>query len=204
MTDLKEFNKFIIKEFKKEKDIDLKAVDNYPSNIFYECEINNIFQNYIIGIGLQYHSTGSRLSYKDYSGQYATDFLNEALMFSIYYHKKSIVLFNYFEIRPLISYNLLLSYLEIIEKNQIYNNMIQNKMKTHATSHSISVGADLNKNIYGLKMGIRISYLIDLNYFAPFLGGEYYIDNTEYYLSVDKKTIKSQWGGLKIALTMEI
>jgi hypothetical protein len=69
MTELKDFNNYIIDNLP----VNAKIVDNFPFTPFYECNLLYNFNKIFIGVSYSYHSTGSRISYIDYSGEIKID-----------------------------------------------------------------------------------------------------------------------------------
>ncbi|SCD20390.1 hypothetical protein PSM36_1570 [Proteiniphilum saccharofermentans] len=67
--------------------IGAKNVDNFPAqNMIHVIDIGYLFEQHEFGLkGGGYHSTGGKLSLKDYSGEYANRFIVNGVRAGIYY-----------------------------------------------------------------------------------------------------------------------
>jgi hypothetical protein len=70
MTELKNLNNEFIESYV----VPLATIDDFPGRIFFDFRIARpVNDNMDIGLIYQYHSTGSRMGYKDYSGSTYVD-----------------------------------------------------------------------------------------------------------------------------------
>jgi hypothetical protein len=79
MNSTKEFNDDISSglPFKTE------LTTNFPPYFFYKAEVLHCFKNFALGVNVSSTSTGSRLSYADYSGSYKLDNVQHGLFAGI-------------------------------------------------------------------------------------------------------------------------
>lgn len=71
MLDLKDLNTLIKKSFP----FTTEMVSDFPSHIYYKPSVIIKFNRFGVGMNYEFLSTGSRISGKDYSGEFRTDFL---------------------------------------------------------------------------------------------------------------------------------
>ena len=85
--------------------IGAKNVGNFPSqNIIHVIDIGYLFEKHEFGVkGDGYHSTGGKLSLKDYSGEYANRFIVNGIRAGIYY-KNYFFTYENREEKPLFSF----------------------------------------------------------------------------------------------------
>jgi hypothetical protein len=69
MSDLKDLNKSIISSVP----FDTKLVSDFPGYWYYQPALKLAFKKFGIGLSYSYNSTGSRISGKDYSGEFRFD-----------------------------------------------------------------------------------------------------------------------------------
>lgn len=84
MSELKDFQDYLKNEVAVSFPLNLTASKNFPPNIFYHGNILFAISKIITtGIGYGYYTTGSRLSYSDYSGYYYIDLITTGNAFRI-------------------------------------------------------------------------------------------------------------------------
>lgn len=69
METLKYVNSFVLENLP----VEAKVVDNFPMTFFYEGNITYNFKVIHVGASYSYHTSGSRISYFDYSGEIKMD-----------------------------------------------------------------------------------------------------------------------------------
>lgn len=69
MTDMKELNSAIFPEF------DARLVSDFPPYVFFQPALKFSWIRFSLGLEYSYQSTGSRISAKDYSGEYRFDMM---------------------------------------------------------------------------------------------------------------------------------
>lgn len=69
MDNLKPFNDYV----KEVIPFETKIVSNFPPYFYYQPMVSLRVKAFQVGVGYAFHSTGSRVSSKDYSGEYSFD-----------------------------------------------------------------------------------------------------------------------------------
>lgn len=196
MKTLQKLQNDIIIQKIKDYHVDYKTVENYPGNVFFAGEARYQYKsNHFIGVGYQYHSTAARLSYKDYSGELRTDLLNETSIFYLLYNRKYIVTEN-FAITLLINYNLLFTNMDFIDYTQLGDDITTEKIKCNSFAHALSVGFDFSQTIDAFEIGLRISFLHDMNNLL--ISGDYFYDRGG--KSETFGETEAEWNGIRAGL----
>ncbi|MDD5766122.1 MAG: hypothetical protein PHW79_07760 [Candidatus Marinimicrobia bacterium] len=193
MDDLKDF----FKEYKSEYPVPVKTTANFPPWFDYQVQIIKLQINQDIRIGpfIEYASTGSRLHYKDYSGEIRTDFLvnhiGGGIMLDVATsHRKKIVPVVYTGI----SYHK--THAKMTESIRIYDE--EEKQSINLTSTNIIIDQ-------GVGFEMTYKYFI----FAPYIGYQIQIDEKPLHLkgnpkaqfgTEDTDAVGVNWTGLRFGI----
>jgi hypothetical protein len=190
MNDLKEMNHAYLKSLP----VEARLTDDFPAHPFY-----NLFLTYTgntpfyVGLGLSFASTGSRVSYKDYSGMLQFD--NVLTMWAPAI--RTGVLLTGEKIR--ISAENDLGYAFSTLKNTDILMTMNEESKYRASSIQSEPGiratATMGKAVLSLKAG----YLVDMK------GNNRMIGERDVYLKTSSnKNIKTDWSGFRLGLSVGI
>lgn len=163
---------------------DAKVVDDYPGFLYFRPEIYFKFGNgALFGLGFGYNSTGSRIAYSDYSGEYEADLIVSAyslrlIMGGYFINKTKFGAGAYFQIEPNLSQYKVEEYLQIYDVTQ-YD---QSKTK--------------NYNI-NLELGLNSYYQISNRFFGNLNAGYCFY---EIYDLFNNNAPTMDWRGLRISL----
>lgn len=187
MDGLKELNSNIIKSLP----LEAKITDNFPNQPFLSGSI--VYQNdnpVYYGISVGYYTTGSRISYKDYSGELKIDNIISAytpgMLIGANLTNKILTL------KGEVNLAFSMSKLEIVEK--ILNET--DELNLESNSFQLEPRIRLTYFWNNFEFGLRSGYLIDF-------GSKYNLeDNPDAFLENDEnKAIKSNWSGLRIGIS---
>jgi hypothetical protein len=156
MRDLKNINKILPGELP----FDTKTVANFPPFIYYSVVVKKLIGNMNLGIVYLFQSTGSRISGKDYSGEYRFDMLTNSSAPGIYseyiWPSTGKSRLSYFSI-----FGVTFSRLKINEFLTVLNeNVTDETYRFKATNYYIEAGFSYDYPVKFLKIGINAGYLI--------------------------------------------
>ena len=180
MTELKESRDKSVERLP----FDAKVVDDYPGYLYFRPEINFIFRNGAsFGLGLGYNSTGSRIAYSDYSGEYEADLIVSAysvrlIMGGYFINKIKYGAGAYFQIEPNHSQY------KVEEYIRIYDDTQYDQYET------------VNYNI-NLELGLNSYYQISNRLYGNFNAGYSFY---EIYDLFNDKAPTMDWKGLRISI----
>lgn len=188
MNGLKKFNRDIISSLP----VNPKVVDDFPSQPYIEGSI--VYHNtnpMYLGLSFGYHSTGSRISYKDYSGELKID--NVLSAYSPGIVVGAIITDKVLVLKSEANFSYSISNLEIIE--QILSEKDQLKLESH--SFQLEPRIRLTYLLNEFEFGLRGGYLIDF-------GGKYSLEgNPDSFLeNGEDDAIKSNWSGIRFGLSV--
>ena len=194
MSDLKGLNQKNLKRLPFEA----KVVSDFPPYWTYRPAVLVKFNRISIGASLSYQSTGSRISVKDYSGEYRFDMNVNAVSPGIYT-----------EVEVLKIKTLQLSFYTSIEKSTTILNT--DEYFNVADSLLINEKFNLKAKSFSLEPGICISYPIMFFTFGMNVGYSFPLRAKAFYLSDNKdktmsntetgKPVVPKWEGLRAWLT---
>jgi hypothetical protein len=195
MNDLKRVNNEIIKMLP----FDSKVVSDFPAYFYYEPILALKVKKLGVGLLFTNYSTGSRVSAKDYSGEYRLDFLIRS---------NSIGLFGDYKIWSNGIYNILvsttfrtmISKLEAIEYFCVNDSILTDEsVKFNSLNYSLEPGLCLSRSFNRITTEVSMGYLFQVGD-QPF----HEVDNKESVLqSPDTKTpAEPGWNGFRIGLSV--
>ena len=190
MSALKDINQNVINNLP----FDAKAVENFPAYWYFGPVITKTQRNYTFGLIYAYQSTGSRVSGKDYSGEYRFDMITNANSLSLYY---GIKLWSHEKVSFSV-YSTVGTYFSTLKLNEYFivlDNVLTNQAyKFIATNYNIEPGVEFGYNIKFIKLCLNLGY-------SALLGGDYFYtdDNKDHTLMNPKnqKAIKPDWNGIR-------
>jgi hypothetical protein len=138
-----------------------KVTDDYPKNPYFQFEIDYIMKSIELGIVYSHLSTGSRVQYADYSGEYLFDNIISNNEYGIIMKTKGAD-----ELQPLklqffgeigLSYTNIKSseYLRVFEESNTYKDEFENSI------YYLELGAKLNYYYYGFISGLGVSFFLE-------------------------------------------
>jgi len=189
MQELKDFNSNIIQSLP----VDAKIVDNFPQTGFIEGNLLYNFKAIYLGGSFIYHSTGSRISYNDYSGELKYDQIVSSYSFG------PIVKFKLFKekrvnINPYISTNIIYTDFRFEETQVIFNEEISYDTKMQSAGIIFNIGLEALYKYKWTALGVFIGYSQDTF-------GELYLDGQKVY-NESGNQIRTNWSGIRYGLNM--
>jgi hypothetical protein len=194
MSDLKGLNQINLKRLPFEA----KIVSDFPPYWTYRPAVLVKFNRISLGASLSYQSTGSRISVKDYSGEYRFDMNVNAISPGIYA-----------EVEVLKIKTLQLSFYTSVEKST--TRLSTDEYFNVADSLLINEKFDLKAKSFSLEPGICVSYPILFFTFGMNVGYSLPLGTKAFYLSDSKdktmsntetgKPVNPKWEGLRGWLT---
>lgn len=171
MDELKWFTSSIYKSLP----FQAKIISNYPSYIYYKPSIVLSYNNLSLGFQIAQYSTGSRISSKDYSGEYLFDTKINGTALGYYIDFGGFSVFKKFKISP------------FLESGIIFSEF---KLKEYFTLNSVEITNSTfklkSKNYYS-SVGFKIEYTISKLFCAEI--------NSGYSVQYGKINLKTDQGG---------
>lgn len=175
-----------------------RMTDNFPPTLFQEFSLGVTFNRIGLGLSYDFNTTGSRASYKDYSGEYTDDIIISghlpALYFNYLVQKKQ-----QFDIGIQAKTGVIFTESESETTIKIGQDSSVTKLNISAKSIFIYPRISLiYKPIKLINVGLNVGYLYDF-------GGTLKQDGkTKLYNPETHKEIKSGWGGVRADVTLTV
>jgi hypothetical protein len=193
MTDLKSLNNYVIRS----TPFNDKVIADFPNYLYYKPEVKFEFNDFRLGATTSFHSTGSRVSLKDYSGEYLFDTKIKSYGISL----TGDLIINPGKTR-LVNFlltsetGLLFSFLEMEEKFNLLE-QIESDDSYNYSSHNYFVqpGIALDFNLPYVGVQLNLGYLIQF-------GKNSFVDSEKNYLGVNNNPVKPNWDGFRYGLTI--
>lgn len=195
MKDLKQLNETISSELQFTTGIE----NNFPMYWFFRPSISLVFKNYEIAINYGFQSTGSRVSAKDYSGEYFLDLEVES-------HSPGILIaiklndFNQFSLNLYTNVGVYYTNLKLEESFTLDNeSLINESISLKGFNYFFEPGLRLNYPINSFNLALNAGYNIQL--------GEqgFYAENNKKYELRNPNTnniVSPGWNGIRIGLAI--
>lgn len=190
LNDLREMNT----EIAKNLPVEARITDDFPAQPVYSAGLYYQATDIVyIGVTGSYYSTGSRISYKDFSGELKIDNIlttyspGIAAGFKLVDKKLKL----YEETRLLYSFSTLKMNEEIINTSD--------EMSFKSSAFQAEPRFRLLYSIYGIELGLNAGYLID------FGGKNRSVDNKDAilrYTTGSKEEIKTSWSGIRVGASL--
>lgn len=171
MDELKWFTSSIYKSLP----FQAKIISNYPTYIYYKPSIVLSYNNLNLGFQIAQYSTGSRISSKDYSGEYLFDTKINGTALGYYIDFGGFSVFNKFKISPFLESGIIFSEFKLKEYFTLNNVEITNS------------SFKLNSKNYYSSVGFKFEYTI-----SKLLSAEL---SSSYSVQYGKKNLKTDEGG---------
>jgi hypothetical protein len=155
-----------------------KLTSNYPSYLYFKPSVIFSFKRFSLGVQLSNQSSGSRISSKDYSGEYLFNTNVKCLAPSIYFDYGHFSVLNKFNVSYFLETGIIYSKLELSEYFKLYDQEMVND-KYNFTSRN-----------YYAEPGFKVEYLV-----YKFISAEF---NTSYSIQFGKKNFETA-NGLSIS-----
>ena len=190
LDDLKQLNYEIRSTFP----VEVRTVNDFPSRYYPEIKVGKRFKNITFGLGYSFHSTGSKLDYKDYSGEIYVKQITTM---------NSVGPFADISVNPSNKLKLKLSIglygaftdLKLEEKIQVYNSQTADNYKFHANSFIIQPAIEISYPVLKCEVSIFLGSAIDTS------GAYFYSEeNSNIYLSGNNKA-KTNWSGIRTGIS---
>jgi hypothetical protein len=178
---------------------DTKLIADFPAYFYYRPSMIIRFNNFSFGLIYSFQSTGSRISAKDYSGEYRFDMKVNSNTPGIYCEFKLSTedKFN-FNIYSIIGPSY--SNLEIKEYFNIGDTVLTNsKYKFKAQNYYFEPGINFQVPVKAFSFGLTFGYLIQFGNQAFYTGNDKknILINTKSQVSV-----KPDWNGIRVGLSV--
>jgi hypothetical protein len=194
MSDLRNINS----DFKYSNiPFDTKLVSDFPAYWYYRPSVLLKFNKNSLGIIYTFQSTGSRVSAKDYSGEYRFDMTVNSHCLGLYAEGNIKKIRNY-GINLYVTGGILYSNLKIIEYLEVFDTILtEQTIVFKALNWYIEPGLNLKYTYNQLLFGITAGYFITI------ATEDYYTGNNKQqklYNTYSRTTVKPDWNGLRIGL----
>jgi hypothetical protein len=194
MRDLKEISRDIITQLS----FPARITSDYPVYLYYQPQIIFKFKSFNFGLLYSFHSTGSRISSKDYSGEYKYDT-------KINCHAPAIIL-------GIIPYSpTRIKNAVLCEVGFVRSNLSMNESMRIGTESS-SVGYEFVANSFFFEPKFQLSYPmknnftlgINIGYFKEFKRGDFKLKkDSQSIIPMDHDFIvENGWDGLRLGLSV--
>lgn len=176
-----------------------RILSDYPPYFFYKPAFLLSFYKFNAGFQAAYYSTGSRISSKDYSGEYLFNTKVNCIAPSVYFDYSLFSISGKYPVSLFSEAGITFSKLDLKEVLTVNNEEITNSSYAYKS-----------KNYYvepGFKVGYQIYRFINLelntSYFFQFGKNVFKSDNND-ILNDGEKTIGPDWSGLRIGFSVLI
>ncbi len=197
MSDLKKINS----EVQKLYPFDSKIVSDFPPYFYYQPVLSMKSGKISIGLVYSYQSTGSRISAKDYSGEYRFDMKIHSRSPGIYTDVEMWSI-SEFSLSVYLTSKATFSKLKTNEYFMLLDSLLTNNNSSYrATTYNFEPGIALTRSLSHFTFGINAGYSIDFweKAFHNTANKEIILINPE-----NQKKVKPKWSGFRFGLTVMI
>jgi len=194
MSGLKDINKGIQPDLPFETEI----VSDFPVYWYYRPSVSLKFKELEIGLVYSFQSTGSRISAKDYSGEYRFDMKvkshNPGIFIGFDFIERNKMSYAVYSALGVTFSNLNMNEYLYVQETIVLNDDIKFKGLNYYLESGISL-------CYPVKF---IDFAIYLWYCFPFGDQAFYTQNNKDYVLIDpvsSESVKPDWGGFRIGLS---
>ncbi len=172
-----------------------KIISNYPAYINYQPMLALSFDKLDLGVSYIFQSTGSRISSKDYSGEYKFDTRISAKCPGVFI-KGTVLRFKYFNIGLTLNSGLVFSHLSLSEELNLEDYYDQTEYKYKSMSNYVLGDFDL---IIPIK---RFDVELNVGYFKEYKRNDYVsqTDQNDLYIN-DNFSDTDFWDSFRLAIT---
>ncbi len=151
-------------QFLKQLDFDAKITDDFPVTPLYKIDVNLLKPgNFMLTAGLFFHSTGSRINYEDYSGEYNADMILNTFGMSIGMTAFIADLGDYFKLGYNLETGMIQKSVNFVTSVRIGNETMKEGEPLDETSLYFQPGLTVAYFHDYFFAGLDIGYLIDFN-----------------------------------------
>lgn len=178
--------------------IEVKKIDNFPNTISYQIQFLTEAPKCTVGLALEFASTGSRLDYRDYTGNYTIDqILNHfslgIILEKVPFPEKNSKLIQYINLATLFD-----SY-TIKEELKIFGEVI------NSNENSFSALG------YGFETGFRyillqkpLIMMLNIGYQATFHQSFRFSNDYNVELHSSRGAVKPDWNGFRLGIIIQL
>jgi hypothetical protein len=194
MSDLQLINDEVINDL----NFSTQLVSDFPPFFYFRPAFMVNFKDQAIGFVYTFCSTGSRISGKDYSGEYNFDMVVNSNSPGFCY-RKSLCLNNKINL----SFNTIVggtfSNLTIKEKVVLFDSTLANlNLKFRSASLFLEPGLVLSYSIKDFNIGLNIGYYIQFGAQGFYMGN---VEN-KLYINSSNEPLKPNWNGYRIGVSL--
>lgn len=197
MTDMKTLNDMAFSAFP----LPVKQMDNFPAYWYYQGSIQfQLSENFDLGPMYAFHSTGSRYSLADYSGEYSFDNMIHAHTLGLAVNYKLLVQNNFY-FAAYAEGGIGFSKLKMVEQLNLAEVETTDADETtyKSTGYFVEPGFSFSYSYKFLEPGIRFGYHIPVAE-KDFINTK----NEEVLYLRDGSKVKSGWGGIRLGLSLSV
>jgi hypothetical protein len=195
MNNLKELNTYI----QKEVAFKTAVTDNFPVFPFFKASAFLLTNQKQIGLAFSFHSTGSRISAIDYSGEYRYDNLLKAYKLGIFIQAPARKL-GKFQVEGRLEGGVIYSELRNEQYLQLYDTIyINNSFMFKSINSFLEPGLRLSIPIFSLKLGVYAGYMLQ------FGKKGFYIEDrntTQVTNPATNSVLKPEWDGFRLSVSL--
>lgn len=193
MDQLKELNAALVFPF------DTKLMSDFPAFIYYQSSIHRIFNQSSLGLSVAFQSTGSKISRKDYSGEYY--FNNTVYSSSLCVnYEKLITSFKSLNFNVYSEAGAIYSYLVMKEFLQINNTVIADDLtELVAFNYIFEPGINFSYQFSKIALGLNIGYAVQIG------NGAFHLHGEKEAILIEPDTgdkVTPDWTGIRVGLSV--
>lgn len=178
---------------------DTKVVDNFPGYLYFRPSVSLVFAGYSIGLIYTFQSTGSRISAKDFSGEYSFDTKVHSSAPGIYgdlkiFSQKKNTLCIYS------AAGILFSKLNTHESLTLQSSQVQNQIiDFKAQNFFMEPGLNYYYSIGSFCLGLNAGYFITIGSQAFYYGD---VNKTKLHDYKNQQDVKPDWNGIRAGFSI--
>lgn len=196
MIGLKNINEFIINGLP----FDTKQISNFPAYWYYSPSLLVHINEFSIGPIYSFQSTGSRISGKDYSGEYRFDMKVKSSSIGIYaqfdlwsQQKSTLSLYS--------TLSAMFSGLELSEYFNVSDSTLSNSQASlKSLNYSFEPGVNYTFSVLKqLSLGANLGYLVPFGKQAFYMGSD---KNNTLYDAKKQEPVQPEWNGIRLGISV--
>ncbi|MHB2149852.1 hypothetical protein ACX8XP_12410 [Calditrichota bacterium LG25] len=191
MNDMKAFNKELLRQYQYTVP-DMAITENFPAFFGYTIEVFNPFSRMPFGYFVSYNSTGSRITYSDYSGAVYYDMLVKRLWLGIF-KEKTVKHGFYISLYA----GVMANYLVINQKLIVWQERVKSRSKYWGMGLAIAPNIGYRIKFNGFSLGIYLGF--ELDYAAIDLKNT---ENPNLRLHFKGAYLNPDWSGLRFGISV--
>ncbi len=173
------------------------VISDYPPYFYYKPALLMAFKKLRFGLQASFYSTGSRISSKDYSGEYLFDTKTYCIVPSAYIDFLLFTFFSKYKLSLFSEGGITFSGLNLKEQLTVSNQDITNSSYSfQSQNYYVEPGVKFRRSIYK-----SISLELNASYFFQFGNSVFESDKGE-ILNDGKRAIGPDWSGLRFGMSI--